>query len=60
MDKKFTSLESLQFALWNAYKDAYGFRPRHLTQAEWDNAEYLTKILGQCERAIIAEINLGN
>ena len=60
MDKKFTPLESLQIALWNAYKDAYGIRPRHLTHAEWDNVEYLTKILGQCERAIIANINEGN
>jgi len=60
MDKKYTPLESLQIALWNAYKDAYDVRPRHLTQAEWDDTEYLTKLLGQCERAIIASLIEGN
>jgi hypothetical protein len=40
-----TELKLLQLEVWDAYKDAYGVRPRHLTDAEWADAEGLKTLL---------------
>lgn len=42
-----TELELLQLEVWDAYKDAYGIRPRHLTDAEWADIEGLRTLLAR-------------
>lgn len=41
------SLPDLQILVWDFYKDVYGVRPRHLTEAEWDSREYLLELYEQ-------------
>jgi len=36
-----TELEQLQSNYSDFYKDVHGFRPRHLTNEQWNSAEYL-------------------
>ena len=45
IDTPTTELELLQLEVWDAYKDAYGVRPRHLTDAEWADVEGLKALL---------------
>lgn len=41
-------LEALQTELWDLYKDAFGSRPRHLTQEEWQDINFLRKLQQRC------------
>lgn len=36
-------LESLQSELWDFYKDVHNMRPRHWTQEQWNDKEFLKK-----------------
>jgi hypothetical protein len=37
MDK----LQKLQIELWDMFKDVHGIRPRHWTETEWADIQYL-------------------
>jgi hypothetical protein len=44
-------INSLQTELWDFYKDVHGYRPRHWTQAEWDDLDFLHE-----QRALLGDI----
>ena len=40
--------DELATELWELYKDAYGVRPRHITEAQWADREFLVGLWHQC------------
>lgn len=34
--------DELQEAVWELYKEVHGFRPRHFTEDEWNDRNFLT------------------
>jgi hypothetical protein len=51
-----TPIEKASCIYWDAYKDAYGFRPRHVDTTEWSLEEFhkeinfLDKVIFQNEK----------
>lgn len=39
--KDFDALQVLQMELWELYKDVHGVRPRHWTETDWADIQYL-------------------
>ena len=52
-----SELEALQMELWDLYKDAFGGRPRHLTQEEWQDINFLRKLQQRCLEQLRADNN---
>ena len=50
-----TTLVDLQTEVWEAYKDAFGFRPRHFTKEDWEDATFLRDTLDICIKEISGE-----
>ena len=38
--EEYTPLEQAACTYWDMYKDAYGFRPRHIDTSAWTKAEF--------------------
>lgn len=54
MTESMTRLEELQCIYWDMYKDAHGFRPRHVDTSGWTEAEFNAEF-EMLERIIIRE-----
>lgn len=48
------TLEELQLLLWDAHKDAYGYRPRGF---DMDNRNAVLDMLNQCIKAMQDDVN---
>ena len=40
--------DELATEIWELYKDAYGVRPRHITEAQWADRDFLVGLWQQC------------
>ena len=47
-EKKMTETENMAGLLWDLYKEAFGVRPRHVTEAQWADLEYLKGLYAVC------------
>jgi hypothetical protein len=54
MTESMTRQEELQSIYWDMYKDAHGFRPRHVDTTHWTEAEFNAEF-EMLERIIIRE-----
>jgi len=54
MTETMTRQEELQSIYWDMYKDAHGFRPRHVDTTHWTEAEFNAEF-EMLERIIIRE-----
>lgn len=52
MEDAALDLELLQGMIWDLYKEVYNVRPRHLTDAQWGDIQYLRALYKQCIDAL--------
>jgi hypothetical protein len=47
--EEYTPLEQAQCTFWDAYKDAHGFRPRHIDTSTWTLEQFDSELEDLCE-----------
>ena len=47
--EEYTPLEQAQATFWDAYKDAHGFRPRHIDTSTWTLEQFDRELEELCE-----------
>jgi hypothetical protein len=47
--EEYTPLEQAQCTFWDAYKDAHGFRPRHIDTSAWTLEQFDSEIAELCD-----------
>lgn len=52
-----SEVEQLQCIYSDAHKDAYGFRPRTMSEEQWNSVEWLRARIDECSAEITRSIN---